>query len=113
VRERRSVREFSDKEKKKTKKTLDTTGVVRDGPLMAPRFFFDHRDSVTVYFTHCATCVVGIGLKFRGADGKPTQLLHKYARPELLALQEHRSSGISSTSPRPPRIGMFTEPFLR
>jgi hypothetical protein len=33
VRERRSVHEFSDKEKKKTKKTLDTAGVVRDGRL--------------------------------------------------------------------------------
>ncbi len=31
VRERRSVREFSDKEKKKPKKTLDSAGVVRDG----------------------------------------------------------------------------------
>jgi hypothetical protein len=41
------------------------------GPLMAPRFF-DHRDSVTVYFTHCPSCAVGFGLKFRGADGKPT-----------------------------------------
>jgi hypothetical protein len=38
VRERRSVREFSDKQKEKTKNTLDTAGVVRDGPLMAPHF---------------------------------------------------------------------------
>jgi len=42
------------------------------GPLMAPRFFFDHRDSATVYFTHCPSRVVGFGLKLRGADGKPT-----------------------------------------
>jgi hypothetical protein len=41
------------------------------GPLMAP-CFFDHRDSVTGYFTHCPSRVVGFGLKFRGADGKPT-----------------------------------------
>jgi hypothetical protein len=33
VRERRGVRELNDKEKKKTKKTLDTAGVVRDGRL--------------------------------------------------------------------------------
>jgi hypothetical protein len=33
MRERRSVREFSDKQKKKTKKTLDTAGVVRDSAL--------------------------------------------------------------------------------
>ena len=43
------------------------------GPLMAPRFF-DHRDSVTAYFTHCPSRAVGFGLKFCGADGKPTQL---------------------------------------
>jgi hypothetical protein len=41
------------------------------GPLMAPRFL-DYRDSVTVYFTHCPSRAVGFGLKFRGADGKPT-----------------------------------------
>ena len=41
-------------------------------PLNGPSFFFDHRDSVTVYFTHCPSRVVGFGLKFRGADGKPT-----------------------------------------
>jgi hypothetical protein len=33
VRRRRSVLEFSDKQKKKEKKTLDTAGVVRDGRL--------------------------------------------------------------------------------
>ena len=33
MREWRSVRELSDKQKKKTKKTLDTAGVVRDGRL--------------------------------------------------------------------------------
>jgi hypothetical protein len=33
------------------------------GPLMAPRFF-DHRDSVTAYFTHCPSRAVGFGLKF-------------------------------------------------
>ena len=42
------------------------------GPLMAPRFFFDHRDSVTVYFPNCPSRSVGFGLKFRGMDGKPT-----------------------------------------
>ena len=41
------------------------------GPLMAPRFF-DQRDSVTAYFTHCPSRAVGFGLKFCGADGKPT-----------------------------------------
>ena len=36
MREWRSVRELSDKQKKKTKKTLDTAGVVRDGRLSRP-----------------------------------------------------------------------------
>src|SRR5258708_37608496 len=43
-------------------------------PLNGPSFFFDHRDSVTAYFTHCPSRAVGFGLKFCGADGKPTQL---------------------------------------
>src|SRR5437016_13196681 len=37
----------------------------------------------------------------------------RVTRPELLALRGHRSSGISSTSSRPPRIRTFTEPLLR
>jgi hypothetical protein len=37
VRRRRSVREFSDKQEKKLKKTLDTAGVVRDSAFTRPR----------------------------------------------------------------------------
>ena len=32
-------------------------------PLNGASFFYDHRDSVTVYFTHCPSRVVGFGLK--------------------------------------------------
>jgi hypothetical protein len=81
------------------------------GPLMAPHFF-DHRDSVTAYFTHCPSCAVGFGLKFCGADGKPTQL-REYARPDLVARLGNRWCGIASTSSRPPRIRIFMEPPLR
>ncbi len=81
------------------------------GPLMAPRFF-DHRDSVTVYFTHRPSRAVGFGLKFCGADGKPIQL-REYAKPDLVVQLGNRSCGIPSTSSRPARIRMFSEPLLR
>ena len=71
------------------------------GPLMAPRFF-DHRDSVTAYFTHCPSRAVGFRLKFCGADGKPTQL-REYARPDLVARPGNRSCGIPSTPSGAPR----------
>ena len=47
MRERRSVRELSDKQKKKTKKTLDTAGVVRDGRLCRRNRKLGYRDSVS------------------------------------------------------------------
>ena len=35
-----------------------------------------------MYFIHCPSHAVGFGLNFRGANGKPTQLL-EYVRPKL------------------------------
>jgi hypothetical protein len=43
-------------------------------PPNGPSFFFDLRDSVAVYFTHCPSRAVGFGLKLRGADAEPTKL---------------------------------------
>jgi hypothetical protein len=51
---------------------------IRIGPLIAPRFL-GGRDSAIVYFTHCPNRAVGFELKFRGADGKPTQF-HQFPR---------------------------------
>jgi hypothetical protein len=41
------------------------------GPSMAPRFS-QCRDSVAVFFSRSRRVAVGFGVKFRGADGKPT-----------------------------------------
>ena len=80
-------------------------------PLNGPSFFLT-TEIPSVYFTHCPSCTVGFGLKFRGADGKSMQL-REYARPDLVVRLGNRSCGIHSTSLRPPRIRMFTEPLLR
>ena len=42
------------------------------GILNGPSFFSTIEIPSQVYFTHCPGRSVGFGLKFRGADGKPT-----------------------------------------